>query len=73
MCFDVVRLVAFAMALWRRTRKLVSVREDDFLACASLDQTVVYRLSYRSRARVLALNNVLACRFLKCPHYGLWD
>lgn len=70
-CLDVVRLVTLAMALWSCTRKLVSLREDDVLASASLDQTVMYCLSYRRWPRVFALNNVLACRLLECPHNGL--
>ena len=71
MCFDVVCLLALAMALWDCARELVGVREDDLLACPRLYQAVVYCLCHWAWPWIFALDNVLACRFFERPYYRL--
>jgi hypothetical protein len=68
---DVIGLVALAVALGCRARKLVGVGENNGLARARLHQAVVDRLGHGSRPRVLAFHHVLARGLLKGPHHGL--
>lgn len=68
---DVICLLAFAVTLRDGAFKLIRRGEDDGLASAGLDQTVVDSLCHGRWTRVLALYNVLACRLFKGPHYRL--
>jgi hypothetical protein len=72
MRLDVVRLVAFAMALRGGTGELLSVWKDDLLASLCLYEAMVYRLCHGCWSWVFAFNNVLARRLLECPYYWLW-
>ena len=71
MRLDVVCFLALAVAFWYGACKFISIREDDFLGCSRLHQAMVYCLSHGSWARILALDNILPCRFLKRPDYRL--
>ena len=72
MCLDVVCLLVLLVTLWYCARKLVGVREYDFLLRAGLDQAMMYRLRHWSRPGVLAFHDVLSRRLLECPDYRLW-